>query len=374
MAELPARRRPVRTLLQVPEVPRLPPRRTKASTLDSRVHNRSLVLAMLYHEGPMSRSELARATGLTAPTVSALVTALEEDDLVADIGPREGGARLGKPASLVRIEDDAVNLVVLDLSHNDRFSGAVLNLRGVVVERREVPLGDALGADAHDLVHRLTSDLVEAAPRRVLGIGVASPGLIDDTGTIRLASHLGWRDLPLAAELTERFGLPAHVGNDVNLAALGVLHFRDAQTRSLMVISLENGVGAGLIVDGNRVEGDQFAAGEIGHVTVDEDGELCVCGRRGCLDPVISAPHLLGRLAQAPEQMRPALRAGAGEALGKVLAPIVSVLNLSLVALTGPPELIEGEFLAAVREVVRARTLGPVNASSTSGPCPATGT
>ncbi|MGW0671969.1 ROK family transcriptional regulator [Streptomyces sp. NPDC002746] len=355
--------RPQRSLLQVPALPRRPPERQKASTLDSRVHNRSLVLATLYHEGPKSRSEIARASGLTAPTISALVADLEEDGLVADIGPRQGGARLGKPASLVRIEDDAVNLVVLDLSHSNRFSGAVLNLRGEAVARRDVALGDALGAAAHELVLRLTADLVEAAPRRVLGIGVGSPGIIDDTGVIRLAAHLGWTDLPLAAELAERFGVPAYVGNDVNLAALGVLHFRDARTQNLMVISIEHGVGAGLIVGGERVEGEQFAAGEIGHVTVDERGELCMCGRRGCLDLSIDAGHLRRRLELAPEERWPVLRAEAGRALGTVLAPIISVLNLNEIVLTGPPELVDGEFLDAALEIVRARTLGPVNAA-----------
>ncbi|MFE9859727.1 ROK family protein [Streptomyces sp. NPDC005780] len=355
-------RRPQRGLLQVPALQRRPPERTKASTLDSRVHNRSLVLATLYHEGPKSRSEIARESGLSAPTVSALVADLEEDGLVADIGPRQG-ARLGKPARLVRIEDDAVNLVVLDLSHSDRFSGAVLNLRGEIVERRDIPLGDALGTAAHALVLRLTADLIEAAPRRVLGIGVGSPGIIDDTGVIRLAAHLGWTDLPLAAELSERFGVPAYVGNDVNLAALAVLHFRDAQTQNLMVISIEHGVGAALVVGGKLVEGEQFAAGEIGHVTVDEHGELCRCGRRGCLDLAVNAWHLNRRLAQAAEEQWPDLRAEAGRALGAALAPIISVLNLNKIVLTGPPELVEGEFLDAVLEVVRARTLGPVNAA-----------
>lgn len=354
-------RRPQRGLLQVPALQRRPPERTKASTLDSRVHNRSLVLATLYHEGPKSRSEIARESGLSAPTISALVADLEEDGLVADIGPRQGGARLGKPARLVRIEDDAVNLVVLDLSHSDRFSGAVLNLRGEIVERRDIQLGDALGKAAHDLVLRLTADLIETAPRRVLGIGVGSPGIIDDSGVIRLAAHLGWTDLPLAAELSDRFGVPAYVGNDVNLAALAVLHFRDARTQNLMVISIEHGVGAALVVGGKLVEGEQFAAGEIGHVTVDEHGELCRCGRHGCLDLAVNAWHLNRRLAQAAEEQWPDLRAEAGRALGAALAPIISVLNLNEIVLTGPPELVEGEFLDAVLEVVRARTLGPVN-------------
>ena len=351
-----------RGLFQVSAKRRTPPERTKARTQDSRVHNRSLVLATLYHEGAMSRSELARASGLTAPTISALVAELEGDGLVVDIGPRQG-SRVGKPANLVQIDDDATNLVVLDLSHSDRFSGAVVNLRGDVVERAEVPLGSALGAEASDLVLGLVAELLALAPRRVLGIGVGSPGIIDDGGVIRHAAHLGWVDLPLAAQLTERFAVPAHVGNDVNLAALAVLHSRQKGVQNLMVVAIEHGVGAGLVVGGELVEGEQFAAGEIGHVTVEEDGDPCVCGRRGCLDPLIDAVRLRARLERTAEAERPAVLAAAGRALGVVLAPIVSVLNLNDVVLTGPADLIEGTLLDAVIETARARTLPAVSAS-----------
>ncbi|MFD8430767.1 MULTISPECIES: ROK family transcriptional regulator [Streptomyces] len=354
---------PQRRLVQVPAVPRRPPERTKASILDSRKHNRALVLATLYHEGAKSRSDIARATGLTAPTVSTLVTDLERDGLVADIGPRKDTTRLGKPASLVQLQDDAVNLVVLDLSGDGRFSGAVFDLRGEAIARREVQLGDAYGSAAVELALRLAEDLFALAPRQVLGIGVGSPGIIDETGLIRLAAHLGWTDLPLAALLSERLGVPALVGNDVNMAALGVLHFRDTRVHNLMVISVEHGVGAGLVVGRELVEGEQFAAGEIGHVTVDENGAECRCGRRGCLDLAIAAQHLSRRLAGAAQQERPALRAEAGRVLGAVLAPIISMLNVNTIVLTGPVVLIEGEFLDAARETARARTLGPVHAS-----------
>lgn len=349
-----------RGLVQVPPAGRKTPPRTKAGTQDSRVHNRSLILATLYHEGPRTRSELARASTLTAPTVSALVAELEADGLVTDIGPREG-PRVGKPASLVRIDDDATNVVVLDLSRGDRFTGAVVNLRGAVVARAEVLLGPALGAQAVDLLNELVAELLDLAPRRVLGIGVASPGIIDDTGLIHHAAHLEWVELPLAQQLAERFGIPAHVGNDVNVAAQGVLHFRETRGLNLMVITIEHGVGAGLIVGGELVEGEQFAAGEIGHITVDDDGDPCVCGRRGCLDLFINAAHLAGRVERAPEAERATVLAASGRALGQVLAPIVSALNLNDIVLTGPAGLIEGPLLDAAVATTRARTLPAIS-------------
>ncbi|MEV8376033.1 ROK family transcriptional regulator [Kribbella sp. NPDC056861] len=346
---------------QVASPRRRVPERTKARTQDNRVHNRSLVLATLYHQGAMTRSELTRTSGLTAPTVSALVGELVADGLVAESGPREG-PRLGKPANLLRIDDGGVSLVVLDLSHSDRFLGAVLDLRGKVVHRAEISLGTALGSEAFELVFSLADELMAAAPRRVLGIGVGTPGIVDDLGTIRQAAHLRWIDLPLAEQLGNRYAVPAYVGNDINLAALGVLRFRQTEARNLMVVSIEHGVGAGLVVGGELVEGEQFAAGEIGHVTVDDEGELCVCGRRGCLDLHIAAGPLRQRLESTTEGSQEVL-AAAGRSLGLVLAPIISVLNLDEVVLTGPADLIDGPFLETAITTARARTLSPISSS-----------
>jgi predicted NBD/HSP70 family sugar kinase len=352
------------TFQQVASPRRRVPERTKARTQDNRVHNRSLVLATLYHQGPMTRSELTRTSGLTAPTVSTLVGELVADGLVAEAGPREG-PRLGKPANLVRIDDAGVNLVVLDLSHSDRFTGAVLDLRGKVVHRAEVALGSALAGEAFELVLRLADELMAAAPRRVLGIGVGTPGIVDDLGKIRQAAHLRWTDLPLAEQLSDRYAVPAYVGNDINLASLGVLRFRQTEARNLMVVSIEHGVGAGLVVGGELVEGEQFAAGEIGHVTVDDEGELCVCGRRGCLDLQIAAGPLRRRLENTTgaSQDRSAVLAAAGRSLGIFLAPIISALNLDEVVLTGPADLIDGPLLETATSTARARTLSPISSS-----------
>ncbi|MFF3608324.1 ROK family transcriptional regulator [Streptomyces sp. NPDC002463] len=338
--------------------------RPKAGTQDNRIHNRALVLSVLYHEGAKSRADLVRATRLTAPTVSALVAELEADGLVADVGQLpDTGRRRGKPSTLVEIQDDAVTLVVLDLSGADHFNGALTNVRGEVGERVRLPIDGAVGADAEALVFRLTEELLRRASRPVLGIGVASPGIIDDAGVIRTAAHLQWRDWPLADQLAERFGLPAYVGNDMKLAALAVLHFGWTEAQNLMVVTVEHGVGAGLIVGGRLVEGEQFAAGEIGHITVDENGPPCVCGRRGCLDPMIDAAHLRRRLAATPPDRHDAVLAEAGRALGIVIAPIAGALNLNEIVLTGPAELLDGPFITAAVATARARTLSPISAS-----------
>lgn len=355
-----------------------------------RAHNRSLLLQALYRDGSMSRADLARRSGLTRPTVSALVAELIDDGIARELGVRDD-ARVGKPATLVGIESDAFHIVTVDLSSAERFVGAVVDLRGGVVERAGVELDGAVGEAAVSLVERLVDDLASRTTRRLLGVGVATPGIVDHDGVVRTAVHLGWYDLPLRSRLSARTGLPVHVGNDSNASAMGIRTFgeevgndetgrgatgpgatgpaaagqsgdgRSPAGQSLIVVTIDHGVGVGLIVAGALVEGDQFSAGEIGHVTVDENGDVCACGRRGCLEEAIAAPQLRARLRQHDEGSRGAVLHEAGRALGLVLAPIVSALNIDEVVLSGPADLVEGAMLRAARETVRQRTLSAVS-------------
>jgi predicted NBD/HSP70 family sugar kinase len=355
-----------------------------------RAHNRSLVLEALYRDGSMSRADLARRSGLTRPTVSALVAELIDDGIARELGVRDD-ARVGKPATLVGIESDAFHIVTVDLSSADRFVGAVVDLRGGVVERAGVELEGAVGEAAVSLVERLVDDLRSRTTRPLLGVGVATPGIVDHDGIVRTAVHLGWYDLPLRSRLADHVGLPVHVGNDSNAAAVGIRTLGETagqtaagqtaagqtaagQTaagqgasgrapagQSLMVVTIDHGVGVGLVVAGSLVEGDQFSAGEIGHVTVDENGDVCACGRRGCLEEVLAAPQLRARLLQHDEGSRGAVLHDAGRALGLVLAPIISALNIDEVVLSGPADLVEGALLRAARDTVRQRTLSAVS-------------
>jgi predicted NBD/HSP70 family sugar kinase len=364
--------------------PILRPRRLAEKSLPghNRRHNRSLVLQHLFHRGAMSRADLARESGLTRVTIGELVAELQSDGLVRELGPRPG-ARPGKPATLIAVDVDATGIVAIDLSPDDRVVGAVLNLRGEVLHRAAQPLAGAGGEAAVEAVLALAAELVRACPSRLLGIGVGTPGIVDDGGVVRQAPNLGWYELDLGARIRRAFGCPVQLANDANAAALGVHSFAlpgegregdegsrpgpagggepGAGGESLLVVRIEHGVGAGLIVGGALVRGEQFAAGEIGHVVIDEDGEPCACGRRGCLEAVIAAPRLRSRLAAAGTEGRARVLTDAGRALGVALAPIVSILNLNLVVLSGPPELIGGTLAESARRTLRARTMSAVS-------------
>ena len=147
-------------------------------------------------------------------------------------------------------------------------------------------------------MHRLAAELIGLADRPVLGIGVGSPGVVDADGTVIAAPNLGWADVPLAAGLRDALGLPVFVANDANAAVLGEHTFGDTGDGGLMVIRVGTGVGAGLVLEGTLLHGNRAAAGEIGHVVVDPDGERCACSRRGCLETLLAVPQLRRRLAE----------------------------------------------------------------------------
>jgi predicted NBD/HSP70 family sugar kinase len=325
----------------------------------ARAHNRSLVLQHLFHEGPTSRADLARATSLTRVTISDLVSVLITEGLVEELGTRPG-QRVGKPAILVGLRTDAYQIVAVDLTEHGHMRGAVLSLTGQIQVRRQLDIDGRTGDELVDLLTRFVRRLVAAANHPVIGVGVGSPGIIDLDGRVVEAPNRGWYDVPLAELLGERLGLPVHVANDANTAALGEFTYGGA-TGSMLVVTVGAGVGAGVVVDGVRVHGQRDAAGEIGHVTVVDDGEPCACGRVGCLETVLSVPALRRAVADKSPEDSDAALASAGRVLGVTLAPVVSALNLTEVLLSGPRDLLDGPLREAALDTIRQRTMPAIN-------------
>lgn len=325
---------------------------------DTRRHHRSLLLQQLFREGPASRADLARSTGLTRVTTSDLIGELVADGLVEELGaPAE--ARVGKPPVLVGLAADSTHIIGIDLSNDDRMTGAVLNLHGEVQARHEVALDGARGEQAVALVHRLAAELIAMTTRPVLGVGVGSPGVVDAEGTVIDAPNLGWVDTPLSASLARALELPVFVANDANTAVLGEHTFGETGDGGLMVLRVGTGVGAGLVLEGALLHGHRGAAGEIGHVVVDPGGEECACGRSGCLETILAVPRLRRRIEAGDAD---AVLAATGEQLGAALAPVVGTLNISELVLSGPGELVEGPLREAADRTIRDRVM-PVSSA-----------
>ena len=330
----------------------VPARRQRATgtvrPADTRRHHRALLLQHLVDHGATSRADLARESGLTRVTVSDLVAELITDGLVTDIGPRPNGTRVGKPATLVEIADQSPVIVAIDLSDDTGFTGALIDLSGTVLHHDQAPF--TTGHQALEVIADLTARIIATASRPVLGVGVGTPGIVGADGHVLQAPNLHWENVDLAADLGRRTGLPVSVGNDANLATVAECAFGEGDDAGLLMITVGQGVGGGICIDGASVTGPLLSAGEIGHVVVDPDGADCACGNRGCLETFLSAPALRA-LPDADA------RAHAGRLLGSVLTPIVTTLGIADVVLHGPPELLDGAVLDAAGETLARQTL-----------------
>lgn len=275
----------------------------KATRQQTKAHNARLILKTIYDEGEISRATVARLTGLTRTTVSEAVAELMEEGLVAEVGL--GPSAGGKPPILLSVVDDSRHLIGIDLA-NSEFRGAVINLRGEIKHRLRIPIHDQDGDAALDLVYRLIDELISPDDTLLLGIGIGTPGLMDARqGVVRKAVNLDWQDLPLGDLLEQRYRLPVYIANDSQVAALAEYTFGANKSSSpLIVIKVGRGTSAGIVLNGQLYYGDGFGAGEIGHVTVVEEGELCLCGHSGCLETIVSSRAIVRR-AQAIARQDP---------------------------------------------------------------------
>lgn len=273
--------------------------------------NLALVLRALRADGPQSRARLARMTGLNKATMSSLVAELEQRRLVR-LGAVVGGA-IGRPGQLVELRPRTVCGIGLE-ANVDYAAVAVLDLAGELVLHRRLPTDvTALGAEeAVDLLAGLAAEArrtVEAMGGWVAGVTAAVPGLVDvDSGVVRLAPNLRWRDAAVVARLSARLDLPAGriaVDNDANLSAVaehvaGVA----AGATDLLYLTGEVGVGGGVIADGRLLRGATGFTGEVGHMPMDPGGAACGCGRTGCWETQVGLAALLRSVAEEGDPVR----------------------------------------------------------------------
>jgi len=218
-----------------------------------------------------------------------------------------------------------------------KVAAALVDAHGRVLARERGPVSpddNASGlASIFAVVDRLLAAVPDVRPR-LRGIGAGAPGAVDwQTGTLRGAANLAWRQLPIAAALSERYHLPALLDNDVNVAAWGELSFGSAGDASderaaaappdLVFLAAGTGIGAGIIAHGRLVRG-RGSAGEIGHIPLFEHGPPCRCGATGCLEAVASGPALAAAARQAAASGNaPGLLALAGGMLDAISADLV---------------------------------------------------
>jgi glucokinase-like ROK family protein len=352
--------------------------------------NRSIILDLVRRGGRISRTELARRSRLTKPTVSAIVEELMTDGVVREVGFGVSGSGGGRPARLLEFNDAAA--AYLGIHFGVRATTvAVADAQGTIRLVRGQPSTPAAPARTLATLGPMVADLLDAAdvPRsRVEAAGATVPGLIDqESGVCVLAPNLRWQNVPLRDALAEELGVPVSVHNITQAAAVAEGRVGAARgARSYVWVYVGSGVGSGVVDDGRLFVGRHGFSGEIGHCPVIEGGPLCACGRRGCLETVASTmalaraaeeaiaggePTLLARVpapvdaasitAAARDGDAVSLRilAHAGEHLGRGISYLLNVLNPEMVVLGGPVAQAGELLLDRVRAAVARHALVP---------------
>jgi len=356
----------------------------KATHQKTKQHNRDLVLQTIFNHESVSRAEIARLTKLTRATVSDMVAGLIEAGLVEEVGFGESIG--GKAPILLSLIADARYLIGLNLAQ-DKFIGSVVNLRGEIKETVEVPVDDTDGEQALQLVYQILDRLTQNDWTPLVGIGVGTPGLVNTReGVVVNAVNLDWQDLPLAALLQSRYHLPVTILNDSQATAIGefVYGANHHSEGNLIVVTIKHGIGAGILINGRLFQGDGGGAGEIGHVVVQENGELCRCGKYGCLETIASARAVVQRavtlapeyntstLAQNPhdislstieaawranDPLAQRILADAAHSLGASIASLIGVLNIQRIVLTGDMACFGEPWLQSVQDAMAQAAL-----------------
>lgn len=269
---------------------------------DTRKPTLVAVLDLIRERAPVSRVELAEATGLTQTAMTNAVRKLIALGFVHETGRARTGR--GTPRRLLELRPDACGMIGVQF---DRFSsvGVVVDLGGRVVVRRELPVvGERDPGEVVPELAEAVLDLLDASgvpDSKVLGVGLATHGPQDREAGVLLTPQPSpaWRGYPLADRLTEATGLPVAIENDATAAGFGVQTL-DESSSSFAVVFMSGGIGAGVIIDGYPYRGTTSNGVELGHITVDPDGPLCGCGNYGCLDNISGPRAISARALEHP--------------------------------------------------------------------------
>ncbi|MFG6200909.1 ROK family protein [Nonomuraea sp. JJY05] len=252
---------------------------------------------------PISRTELATATGLTRPTITRIAEELLAGRLITEKGVTHNG-RAGRPRVGLTLSDRGPAGLGLDI-RADGLAACVVDLTGTVRHLTFAPMPPT-GRDAEAVLGsliRMGCEAIEAVTAKELTVVTATlavPGPVDG-GVVRIAPALGWRDVDAGTFLAD-LGVPCVVDNEANLAALGELYAGDDPLGSFLYVSGGLGIGAGIVLNGSLMRGARGWSGELGHVTVEPEGAACACGSRGCLETYASTGAILGALRGAPDR------------------------------------------------------------------------
>ena len=256
--------------------------------------NRQIVLNYVREREPISRATIARETALQRSTISEIVEALTGEGLVEEIG--EGKSTGGRRPTLLRLRTSGAIAIGVNITPT-HTTIASSDLAGVVVQQESFltdPVCERTVGRIVEIIRKFSEQ------SSIEGVGISIPGLVTPaTGNVIFVPYFKWRDLPIGEMIAQATGLPVIIDNDANAVALAELWFgrpevRDA--RDFIFVLVADGVGTGIIFDGQVYRGVRGAAGEFGHMIVGSNAPvLCSCGNDDCWEAFASERAAIAR-------------------------------------------------------------------------------
>ena len=340
------------------------------NNLERKKHLQKLkIIKHLYVKGAKTNTDLCTRFGISAPTAMGLLNELISEDLVEKQG--RGQSVGGRKPDLYGLKDNSLFVLSIDM---ERFRTRMAifdnnNNNITAIQTYDLELSKDLGAVEHLLAH--ATNLIQESginPERLMGIGISMPGLVAAVSGKNHTYLLPQQEEEsLQALLEKRFNKPVYIQNDVKSATLAEYRFGLAQNKkNVLVLSMDWGLGLGIIIDGKMRTGASGFAGEFGHIPLIEDGVLCHCGKRGCLETVASGialarmakegirsgqstmlsavageelehlePGLVIKAANEGDQYAINILAETGRYLGKGIAILIQLFNPETIILSG---------------------------------------
>lgn len=343
--------------------------------------NRALIMRIIREEGPKSRAELARRTGLSDPAVLKIVNGLINDQLLREIG--EGDSTGGRKPVLLDIDSSGAFAVGVDLTPEYIQAAVVcLNFQIAAGERVRIDPRDGYQSIL-DHLESLINQVIRKGrvPRnKIVGIGVSHPGVMgEEADRIIIATNLSsLENVPLGQDLECRFNLPVVLEVDARASALAEMWLGDARgIPNFLSVDIDVGLGSGLVLNGNIYRGVHALAGELGHMVTESSDYPCACGKCGCLETMVAFPAIIREVVSAPgpvvrefcggkieqidiecvlraaEQNDPsAVRAleSSARALGKALGNLLNFIDVSAIFINSKLAAFDSIYMQVIQE------------------------
>jgi len=256
--------------------------------------NRQIILNYVRELGPISRAAIARETALQRSTVSLIVDELRVGGLIEEVSGESTG---GRPPSLLSLRTGDAVAIGVDLG-TIRTTIAASDLAGRVLQQREFPTSSDFNETLQGIIENCCA-LIAENQGTIEGIGISVPGIVDTETGNTFVPHFGWRNQPLAESLTKATALPISIDNDANAAALAELWFGRPEIREIrdfILVLVEDGLGTGIVFDGQVYRGEGGTAGEFGHMTIGSGAPVaCAVGNTECWEAFASQRAALAR-------------------------------------------------------------------------------